>query len=296
MQSTRGLHGGYQLARPAAADQRRADPRCARGTGGAHRLRRRGQPLRHRADLPRRPRLAAAEPRHPPLAAGDLAAGARRPVDAAPARLPALERDMKAVLGRPSGSQPQAGAAMSETAEQLDAPGRRSYQHGFVTDIDADTVAAGPRRGRGAADLAQEGRAAVPARLAPEGAAALAAPCASRTGRTCSYAPIDYQAISYYSAPRQKTRRPEEPRRRRSEAAGDLREARRAAARARAARRRRGGCGVRQRLGGHHLQGAPGRRRRHLLPVLRGGAQPPGAASSSTWAAWCPTPTTSSPR
>ena len=44
--STRGLHGGYQLARPAGADQRRGHPRCPRGPGGPHRLRRRPWPLR----------------------------------------------------------------------------------------------------------------------------------------------------------------------------------------------------------------------------------------------------------
>ena len=67
--------------------------------------------------------------------------------------------------------------------------------------------------------------------------------------------PIDYQAISYYSAPKSPGRRAEEPGRGRSEAAGDLREAGHPAARARAAGRRRRGRGVRQRLGGHHLQG-----------------------------------------
>ena len=52
--STRGTHGGYQLARPADSHQRRGDPRRARGPGRDHRVQRRPQRLRHREHLPAR--------------------------------------------------------------------------------------------------------------------------------------------------------------------------------------------------------------------------------------------------
>ena len=91
------------------------------------------------------------------------------------------------------------------------------------------------------------------------------------------YPPIDFQEISYYSAPKQNKDGPKVARRRGPEAARDLRQARHPAARARAPRRRRGGRRVRQRLGRDHVQGAPRRGRRHLLPVLGGGAQAPRA-------------------
>ena len=86
-------------------------------------------------------------------------------------------------------------------------------------------------------------------------------------------APIDYQAISYYSAPKARDGCAEEPRRSRPEAARDLRQARHPAARARPAGRRRGRCGVRQRVGRDHVQGAAGESRRDLLLVLRGRAE-----------------------
>ncbi len=93
---------------------------------------------------------------------------------------------------------------MSSNSQDLDALVGQKYRHGFVTDIESDTVPAGPRRGRDPADLAQEGRAAVPARLAPARRSGTGSRCSSLTGRTCSIAPIDYQAISYYSAPKKK--------------------------------------------------------------------------------------------
>ena len=89
------------------------------------------------------------------------------------------------------------------------------------------------------------------------------------------YPPIDYQALSYFSAPKQKKDGPEEPRRGGPEAARDVREARGAAARAGQARGGRGRRRLRQRLRGHHVQGeAPGGGG-HLLLVLRGGEGAP---------------------
>ncbi len=124
---------------------------------------------------------------------------------------------------------------------------------------------------------AQEGRARVPARVAAQGAIATGSRCEEPTWAHVRYTPIDYQAISYYSAPEGHGHGAEEPGRGRSEAARDLRQARHPAARARAARGRGGRRGVRQRLGRDHVQGQAGGGRRHLLLVLRGGAEPSGA-------------------
>jgi FeS assembly SUF system regulator len=85
--STRGLHGGYQLARPAAQisaaaildalEGPMALTDCAAGPGS----------LRDRGDLPRRPRLATPEPCHSPLLARRQpgAAGRHRFVTGPPA-------------------------------------------------------------------------------------------------------------------------------------------------------------------------------------------------------------------
>ena len=59
--STRGSHGGYQLARPPGEITRRTHTRCARRTVRDHRVQRPAQHLRHRIELPRRTRLAARE-------------------------------------------------------------------------------------------------------------------------------------------------------------------------------------------------------------------------------------------
>ena len=178
---------------------------------------------------------------------------------------------------------------------ELDALVERSYQHGFVTDIESDTVPPGldedvvrlisrkkgePQflldwRLRALRHWLQHARAAL-------GASALRADrlprhllllgAKAKTDGPKSLADVDPKLLATYD------------------------EARRAAARARAARRRRRGCGIRQRLGGDHLQGEAGGGRRHLLPVLRGRAARIRHCSSSTWAPWCPTPTISTPR
>ena len=93
---------------------------------------------------------------------------------------------------------------MSETANQIESLIERSYQHGFVTDIDSDTVAPGLdesvvrliSRKKGEPDFLTQWRLKALRRWlqmpAPEWA-------------HVRIAPIDYQAISYYSAPRSKT-------------------------------------------------------------------------------------------
>ena len=92
---------------------------------------------------------------------------------------------------------------MSEANAQLDALLGGSYRHGFVTDIDADTVAPGLdesvvrliSRKKGEPQFMLDWR--------------LRALAHWRTQRDPQWAnvrhpPIDYQQISYYSAPRQK--------------------------------------------------------------------------------------------
>ena len=70
------------------------------------------------------------------------------------------------------------------------------------------------------------------------------------------YAPIDYQDIVYYSAPKQKPDR--EPGVARSGDSADLRKAGDSARGAETAGWCGGGCGVRQRLRGYHVQGEAG--------------------------------------
>ena len=163
----------------------------------------------------------------------------------------------------------QAGAAMS--TPDIDALVSRSYRHGFVTDIESDTVPPGLDEGvvrlisrkKGEPQFLLDWRLRALRHWQRHARAALGAAALPADRLRGDFLLLGAQA---------EERRAEEPGGRRSEAAGDLREARRAAARARAPGRRRGGCGVRQRLGGHHLQGAAVGGRGHLLPVLRGGA------------------------
>ena len=63
---------------------------------------------------------------------------------------------------------------MSESAKQLESLIARGYQHGFVTDIESDTVPPGLGRERRTAHFAQKERARVPDRVAAESTASLA--------------------------------------------------------------------------------------------------------------------------
>ena len=93
---------------------------------------------------------------------------------------------------------------MSETANQLESLLTRRYKHGFVTDIDADTVPPGLDESVVRLISRKKGE---PAFLTEWRLKALRhwltqhEPHWSHT----SYPPIDYQAISYYSAPKTKT-------------------------------------------------------------------------------------------
>ena len=63
---------------------------------------------------------------------------------------------------------------MSAKQPEIESLVARRYRHGFVTDIESDTVAARSRRRRHPAHLGEEGRARVHARLAAEGLPPLA--------------------------------------------------------------------------------------------------------------------------
>ena len=88
---------------------------------------------------------------------------------------------------------------MSATIETLV---NREYQYGFVTDIEADTLPIGLVRSDGAPHLGKERGARVPAGLAAQSVPALANDAGAPLGERQVRPPIDYQAISYYSAPR----------------------------------------------------------------------------------------------
>src|SRR6185437_4146649 len=100
----------------------------------------------------------------------------------------------------------QAGATMSRTPvdmDDLNSLVTRSYRHGFVTDIDADTVPPGLDESVVRLISRKKGE---PEFLLDWRLRALRYWQRVREPHwgQLRYAPIDYQAISYYSAPKQK--------------------------------------------------------------------------------------------
>ncbi len=75
---------------------------------------------------------------------------------------------------------------MSMTPTDLDALVAQKYRHGFVTDIESDTLPPGLDEDVIRLDLAHEGRARVHARLASQGLPALADDAGARLGHTCA--------------------------------------------------------------------------------------------------------------
>ena len=154
----------------------------------------------------------------------------------------------------------------------------RKYRHGFVTDIESDTLPPGldedvirvisARKDEPEFLLDWRLRAYRYWREAKE-------PCWAKL----NIPPIDYQAISYYSAPGPAKDAPKSLGRSGPAASRDLRQAGHSAARTGPPGRRGGGRRVRQRVGGHHLQESPGRGRRDFLLLLRGGARTPGTGA-----------------
>ena len=104
---------------------------------------------------------------------------------------------------------PRRGAACPN-ATDLEKLANREYQYGFITDIEQENDPAGPLRGHGAADLREEERARVAARVAPQGATGASSRCSRRrrepTWAKVDYPKIDYQDMYYYSAPRSSAR------------------------------------------------------------------------------------------
>src|SRR5581483_7910338 len=93
---------------------------------------------------------------------------------------------------------------MSETVDQLEGLLARGYRHGFVTDIDSDTVL--PGLDESVVRLISRKK-NEPSFLTDWRLKALR-PCLQQPHPRWAHvriAPIDYQAISYYSAPRAKT-------------------------------------------------------------------------------------------
>ena len=135
--------------------------------------------------------------------------------------------------------------------------------------------AEGSERRHDPADLGEEERARVAARVSAEGVSALARRWTEPQWPNVKYPKIDFQAISYYSAPKPKQKLDSmdevDPELLRTfEKLGVPMNERAALA----------GVAVdvdlRQRLGRDHLQGEARRGRHHLLLDLRGGAQPSG--------------------
>ena len=149
---------------------------------------------------------------------------------------------------------------MASTPTDLDALVAQKYQHGFVTDVESDTLPPGLDEDvvRVISKIKREPQFMLDWRLQ-----------ALRHWHTMAnpdwahlrIAPIDYQSISYYSAPRAKTDGPKSLDEVDPQAARDVREARRAAARAGASRRCRRRRRVRQRLGRDDVQGQAGQGR-----------------------------------
>ena len=63
---------------------------------------------------------------------------------------------------------------MSTSTEVIEQLANTEYKYGFVTDVEQDIVAQGAERGRRPADLGEEGRAGVAARLAAQGVSRVA--------------------------------------------------------------------------------------------------------------------------
>ncbi len=142
--STRGSRGGYQLARPAAAHQRRRDHRRDRRPRRDHRVQRRAQHLR-------RTRSPAA-PATPGSASTVRSAvrSTRFRSPSSPARKHVAVWRPQLTGARPSRCPPARGPAgseeqlrMSTSSTDLDALVAQKYQHGFVTDVESDTLPPG---------------------------------------------------------------------------------------------------------------------------------------------------------
>ena len=132
---------------------------------------------------------------------------------------------------------------MSTATETIESLVKQEYKYGFVTDVETESAPPGLNEDiiRLISRKKNEPEWLLEWRLkAYRHWLTMTEP----TWPNVKYPPIDYQDISYYSAPKQKGDGPKSLDEVDPEAAGDLREARHSAARTRAAGRRGGGRGV----------------------------------------------------
>ena len=153
------------------------------------------------------------------------------------------------------------------------------YKYGFVTDIEARLAPNGLSEDSRPPHLGQEGRAGLDDRVAAGGATARWLTMKEPTGPEVSYPPIDYQAISYYSAPKAEGRGRSRWTRSIPSCCATYDEARHPDPRAGDPGRRRRRLRVRQRLGRDHVQGQARRARHHLLLDVGGGPRASGAGA-----------------
>ena len=95
---------------------------------------------------------------------------------------------------------------MSSTVNQINDLTQQEYKWGFVTSIDEDRLPPWAERRHRSRHFREEERAGVHAGVAAEGVSALADLEQKKRAdwANVKYPPIDYQNISYYSAPKQK--------------------------------------------------------------------------------------------
>jgi Fe-S cluster assembly protein SufB len=93
------------------------------------------------------------------------------------------------------------GNIVSSKSQDVEALIAQKYRHGFVTDIESDSLPPGLDEGVVAAISRKKKEPQFSAGLAPEGVSALANDARAHWAHV-HYKPIDYQDISYYSAPR----------------------------------------------------------------------------------------------
>ena len=255
IRSTRGVKGGYILAAPPPAHHRARRGGSHRGTpqpghvlrglrGGAVPGVPRGRLLSRNAFRPSSQRA------HQPFPArGHAGRSARRQARYGPGH--SAFRPAFTQRAAPRGRTREV-MSLSEDTQALHDLAKRDYKYGFVTDIEQDSLPPGLDEDVVRAISAIKGE--------PEWMTEWRLK-AFRHWLTMSepawpnvhYPPIDYQAISYYSAPKRNNQRLDEvdPKLLRTyEKLGVPLEER-----ARA-RRRGGRRGVRLRVGGHHVQGA----------------------------------------
>ncbi len=127
---------------------------------------------------------------------------------------------------------------MATESEQIENIVNRRYEHGFVTDIEADSLPPGLNEDVVRAISARKNE---PAFMLEWRLQAYRQWLEMREPEWAHvhYPKIDYNEISYFSAPKSDDDRPKEPGRSRSETSRDLRQAGHPAARAGTARRRR---------------------------------------------------------